>query len=64
LLELLIAEAAECGVAGYMYGANVLNNSYMHTIFKKKLKYSFLRYTRSKVKLEDLENITVLNILV
>jgi hypothetical protein len=48
--------------------ADVLNNSYMHTIYlKKKLKYCILRNTRSKVKFEDLENIekiTVLNILV
>jgi hypothetical protein len=39
--------------------ADVLNSSCMHTIFfSKKLKYRILRNTRSKVKFEDLENIT------
>jgi hypothetical protein len=45
--------------------AYVLNDSYMHTTyFSKKIKYRILRYTRSKVKFEDPENTTVLNILV
>jgi hypothetical protein len=35
---------------------DVLNNSYMHTIyFLKKLKYHILRNTGSKVKFENLE---------
>jgi hypothetical protein len=43
--------------------AYVLNNSYTHNVFKKKLKYHILRNMRSKVKFEDLLYITVLNIL-
>jgi hypothetical protein len=43
--------------------ADVLNNSYMHTIyFFKKTKIP--RFEKYKVKVEGLENITVLNILV
>jgi hypothetical protein len=42
--------------------ADVLNNSYTHTIFfsSRKLNYRILRNTRSEVKFEDLENIAVL----
>jgi hypothetical protein len=41
--------------------ADVLNNSYMHTIQIKKLNDAFFINRKSKVKSEDLENITVLN---
>jgi hypothetical protein len=38
--------------------ADVLNNSYTHTIYTKKIKYCILKNTRSKVKFEDLGNVT------
>jgi hypothetical protein len=41
-----------------------VSNRYMHTKDLKKFNYNILRNTRSKVKSEDFENITVLNILV
>jgi hypothetical protein len=49
-----------------LISADVLNNSYMHTIylFEKKLKIKILRNTWSKFEFEDLGYITVLNILV
>jgi hypothetical protein len=42
---------------------DVLNGSYMHTIYFKKLNYRILRNTGPKVKFRYLENVTVLIIL-
>jgi hypothetical protein len=42
--------------------ADVLNNSYMHTIYLKKIKIP--HFEKLKVKFEDLGYITLLNILV
>jgi hypothetical protein len=44
--------------------ADVLNNSYMHTIYLEKTEYRILRNTRSRGKFQDLEYITVMSKLV
>jgi hypothetical protein len=42
--------------------ADVSNNSYMHTIYLKKIKIPHYEKYKVKVKCEDLGYITVLNI--